>query len=119
MPENSGRTTAFYRTPAGPPLPRSPISAVPPCFPDWGARTQPGLGQRALHEPAASAQPCPGALIAPGDAPGKVTRLPLPAAPATATECEESPWRRRSSFEPVMPELPLNLDDADLPVSLV
>ncbi|XP_033835342.1 pleckstrin homology domain-containing family A member 1-like isoform X1 [Periophthalmus magnuspinnatus] len=116
--ENSGRTTAFYRTPAGPPLPRSPISVVPASFPEWGSCPQPGLGQRALHEPTASAQPCTSAPIPAGDTPGKVTCL-TPTISTTVTECDVSPWRRRSSFEPIMPELPLNLDDADLPVSLV
>lgn len=48
---------------------------------------------------------------------------PIPAATvvvaATAAGESESPWRRRSSFEPYLHALPLNLDDADLPVSEV
>lgn len=32
---------------------------------------------------------------------------------------DESPWRRRSNFEPHVLEPPLDLDDADLPVSQV
>lgn len=116
--ENSGRTTAFYRTPPGPPLPRSPISVVPPCFPEWGSRSQPGVGQRALHEPAAPAQPCASTPVPAGDASGKVT-CQQSSSTAAVAQSGESPWRRRSSFEPQMPELPLNLDDADLPVSLV
>ncbi|XP_041865547.1 pleckstrin homology domain-containing family A member 1-like isoform X1 [Melanotaenia boesemani] len=118
-----GRST-FYRSPAGPPVPRSPISAMPPCYPERGAavtccsRSQPGMGQRALHEPAATPQSQPRAStpVPAGDASGKVTCQP-PA--ATIAKSEESPWRRRSSFEPQMPEIPLDLDDADLPVSEV
>ncbi|XP_031694495.1 pleckstrin homology domain-containing family A member 1-like isoform X2 [Anarrhichthys ocellatus] len=122
--DHGGRST-FYRSPAGPPAPRSPISAMPPCYPEWGAavtcgtRPQPGMGQRALHEPAATAQSQPHAStpVPAGDtAPGEVTRDP----PGTTIDnSEESPWRRRSSFEPHMPEPPVDLDDADLPVSEV
>ncbi|KAA8583621.1 hypothetical protein FQN60_014829 [Etheostoma spectabile] len=121
--EHSARST-FYRSPAGPPVPRSPISAMPPCYPEWGAavtcgtRSQPGMGQRALHEPAATAhsQPHASTPVPAGDAPGKVTCVP----PVTnISNSEESPWRRRSSFETNMPEPPLDLDDADLPVSQV
>lgn len=114
----------FYRSPAGPPVPRSPISAVPPCYPEWGAavacdaRPQPGVGQRALHEPAATphSQPHASTPVPAGDTPGKVTSQP----PATTiANSEESPWRRRSSFEPQRPESPFEIDDADLPVSEV
>ncbi|XP_023130457.1 pleckstrin homology domain-containing family A member 1 isoform X2 [Amphiprion ocellaris] len=122
--EHGSRTT-FYRSPAGPPVPRSPISAMPPCYPEWGAavscgpRSQPGVGQRALHEPAATPQSQPPAStpVPAGDAPGKVTSEP----PATtiADSEEESPWRRRSSFEPHTPDPHLDLEDADLPVSEV
>jgi hypothetical protein len=39
--------------------------------------------------------------------------------PAVAHDLE-SPWRRRSSFEPRLPDpTPLDLDAADLPVSQV
>ena len=123
LQEHGSRST-FYRSPAGPPVPRSPISAMPPSYPEWGTavtcgtRPQPGVGQRALHEPAATAQSQPHAStpVPAGDAPGKVTCEP-PA--TTVNDPEESPWRRRSSFEPHMPEPPLDLDDADLPVSQV
>ncbi|KAI4812219.1 hypothetical protein KUCAC02_023624, partial [Chaenocephalus aceratus] len=79
--QEHGRST-FYRSPAGPPAPRSPISAMPPCYPEWGAavpcgpRSQPGVGQRALHESAATAQSQPhaSAPVPAGEtAPGKVT----------------------------------------------
>lgn len=75
------------------------------------------MEQRALHEPAATAQSQPHANtpVPAGDASGKVTRKP----PVTAMDAEESPWRRRSSFEPRTPDPPLDLDDADLPVSEV
>ncbi|KAF3841924.1 hypothetical protein F7725_023875 [Dissostichus mawsoni] len=82
--QEHGRST-FYRSPAGPPAPRSPISAMPPCYPEWGAavpcgpRSQPGVGQRALHESAATAQSQPhaSAPVPAGDtAPGKVTPQP-------------------------------------------
>lgn len=123
--ENSGRH-AFYRSTAGPPVPRSSISTMPPCYPEWGSavpsgpRSQSGVGQRALHESAATtqSQPCASTPVPAGDPPGKVTCKPS-ATTTTVTESEESPWRRRSSFEPQMPELPVDLDDADLPVSLV
>ncbi|XP_057703720.1 pleckstrin homology domain-containing family A member 1-like isoform X1 [Corythoichthys intestinalis] len=116
--EHSGRST-FYRSPAGPPVPRSPVSAAPPRQPDWGnagavvacgPRSQPGVGQRALHEPAAPAcsQPHASPPLAAGGAAGKVSPC-----------AEESPWRRRSAMEPHVPEPPLDLDDADLPVSEV
>lgn len=89
-----------------------------PCYPEWGAavtcgtRSQPGVGQRALHEPAATAQsqPHPSTPVPARDAPDKMTDV---------NSSEESPWRRRSSYEPHMPEPPLDLDDADLPVSQV
>nr|XP_040034834.1 pleckstrin homology domain-containing family A member 1-like isoform X2 [Gasterosteus aculeatus aculeatus] len=119
-----GGRSHFYRSPAGPPAPRSPISAMPPCHPEWGAavpygtRPQPGVGQRALHEPAAPAQPQPraGAPFPAGGATGQVSREP----PADGVNgAEESPWRRRSSFEPHVPESGVDLDDGDLPVSEV
>ncbi|KAM4599130.1 pleckstrin homology domain-containing family A member 1-like isoform 1-T3 [Fundulus diaphanus] len=120
--EHSNRST-FYRSPAGPPVPRSPISAVPPCYPErgdavtCGPRSQPGVGQRALHEPAAPprSQPHAGTPVPAGDAPGKVSSQPPAHDPASS---EESPWRRRSSFEPQAPQNHLVLDD-DLPVSEV
>ncbi|KAM4729811.1 pleckstrin homology domain-containing family A member 1-like isoform 1-T1 [Anableps anableps] len=119
-----GNRPTFYRSPAGPPATRSPISAVPPCNPERGAavtcstRSQSGVGQRALHEPAATphSQPHAGTPVPAGDAPRKVTSQP----PAIdAANSEESPWRRRSSFEPQVPGTHLDIDDADLPVSEV
>ncbi|XP_076014698.1 pleckstrin homology domain-containing family A member 1-like isoform X1 [Genypterus blacodes] len=128
-----GSHPPFYRSTKAPPVPCPPVPAVPPCSPERGGsavpcgpRPQPGVGQRALHEPAAPAQPQPGAAtpVPAGDAvPGKVTCDPpvtsAAAAAITAASEEESPWRRRSSFEPYSPEQPMDLDDADLPVSLV
>ncbi|CAL8298978.1 unnamed protein product [Merluccius merluccius] len=74
---------------------------------------EPGLGQRALHEPPAAAQPRP----RPPVPPAAVTCRP--AATAAARDLE-SPWRRRSSFEPYPPDSSLlDLDTADLPVSQV
>ncbi|MEQ2252206.1 hypothetical protein ILYODFUR_019367 [Ilyodon furcidens] len=123
MPEHSNRST-FYRSPAGPPVPRSPISAVPPCYPERGdtvtcsTRSQPSVGQRALHEPAATphSQPHTSTPVPAGDTPRKVTSQP-PA--VNMANSEESPWRRRSSFEPQVPLTHLDFDDADLPVSEV
>ncbi|XP_062320286.1 pleckstrin homology domain-containing family A member 1a isoform X1 [Osmerus eperlanus] len=116
--EPCGRSSpsTFYRSPAGPPLPRSPISAVPP-FSECpavagGARPQHGVGQRALHEPPAAARPRPAPPLPPGDATRQVTDVAAAAEP-------ESPWRRRSHFEPCPGEPPLDLDDAELPVSEV
>ncbi|KAM3862634.1 pleckstrin homology domain-containing family A member 1-like [Diretmus argenteus] len=130
--EHSGCSSpsTFYRSPTGPPIPRSPISAMPPSYPEWGTAvtggtcSQPGMGQRALHEPPAPAQPqpCPPAPVAAGGTPGKVTADP-PMSTTTTTTIDflESPWRRRSSFEPHLPEpsLEVDLEDADLPVSQV
>ncbi|KAM6956846.1 pleckstrin homology domain-containing family A member 1-like isoform 2-T2 [Aplochiton taeniatus] len=128
--EHSGRTSPspFYRLPAGPPDPRPPVPAVPPHYPECpaavpcGPRPQPGMGQRALHEPPAASEPRP--PLAAGDPPVKVTfdlapdPSPFPATLAAANL--ESPWRRRSSFEPYPPEPSLSPDDdADLPVSEV
>ncbi|XP_017286956.1 pleckstrin homology domain-containing family A member 1-like isoform X1 [Kryptolebias marmoratus] len=119
-----GSRSAFYRSPAGPPVPRSPVSAVPPCYPERGAavtcgsRPQPGVGQRALHEPAAAphSQPHASTPVPAGDTPGQVSGQP----PATSiANSEESPWRRRSNYEPRTPETPFEIDDADLPVSEV
>ncbi|XP_029106598.1 pleckstrin homology domain-containing family A member 1-like isoform X1 [Scleropages formosus] len=76
---------------------------------------QPGLGQRTLHEPAAPARPRGGAAGA--------RRTPLPAGgTAVQVSSTESPWRRRSSFGESSPATPLpcvDLEDVDLPVSLV
>ncbi|XP_028323847.1 pleckstrin homology domain-containing family A member 1-like isoform X1 [Gouania willdenowi] len=122
--EHGSRST-FYRSPAGPPAPRSPVSALPPCYPEWGAavpcgpRPQPGVGQRALHEPVATpqSQPRPGTPVPAGDAPGQVTCHSLHV--DNHDDEESSPWRRRSSFDPKFPESLMNLDDTDLPVSEV
>eukprot|EP00063_Salmo_salar_P085213 XP_014060048.1 PREDICTED: pleckstrin homology domain-containing family A member 1-like isoform X1 [Salmo salar] len=111
--EHCGRSSpsTFYRSQPGPPVHRSPISAVPP-YPGCpsvagGARSEPCVGQRALHEPPAATQPRP--TVPAGDTPVQVT----------ADTALESPWRRRSSFEPYPPEPPLDLDADDLPVSEV
>ncbi|XP_075870224.1 pleckstrin homology domain-containing family A member 1-like isoform X2 [Nelusetta ayraudi] len=125
--DHGGR--AFYRSPSGPPAPRSPISGVPPRYPECGGAAvasdalgpQPGVGQRALHEPAAAARPRPpgaGTPLPAGGAPGKVSRE-SPAAAAVVDNPDESPWRRRSNFEPQVLEPPADLDDAELPVSQV
>lgn len=123
LQEHSSRAS-FYRSPTGPPVPRSPISAMPPCYPEWGTAvtcgtcSQPSVGQRAFHEPAATAlsQPSPGTPVPAGDTPSKVTCEP----PVIALDNnQESLWRRRSSFEPNKPEPPLDLDDTYLPVSQV
>nr|XP_046209887.1 pleckstrin homology domain-containing family A member 1-like isoform X3 [Oncorhynchus gorbuscha] len=111
--EHCGRSSpsTFYRSQPGPPVPRSPISAVPP-YPGCpsvagSAHSEPCVGQRALHEPPAATQPRP--TVPAGDTPVQVT----------ADTALESPWRRRSSFEPYPPEPPLDLDADDLPVSEV
>ncbi|TRY83809.1 hypothetical protein DNTS_035376 [Danionella cerebrum] len=69
------------------------------------APTQPGMGQRALHEPAAPAPPtCP----------------PVPARDPPLQVTHQSPWRRRSSFGMCDDALSqLDLDNAELPVSEV
>uniref|UniRef100_A0A674BCU9 Pleckstrin homology domain containing, family A (phosphoinositide binding specific) member 1a n=2 Tax=Salmo trutta TaxID=8032 RepID=A0A674BCU9_SALTR len=98
--------STFYRSHPGPPVPRSPISAVPP-YPGCpavagGARPEPGVGQRAFHEPPATTQPRP--TVTAGDTPVQVT----------AATTLESPWRRCSTFEGYPPEPPFDLDPADL-----
>uniref|UniRef100_A0AAY4AW03 PH domain-containing protein n=1 Tax=Denticeps clupeoides TaxID=299321 RepID=A0AAY4AW03_9TELE len=106
-----GRTTAsehavsssFYRPHASTPNPQPPAAAVPTHAACGGAPGA-GVGQRALHEPAAAAK-APGPALAARDTAFQVS--------------EESPWRRRSSFEPHNPEPPLDLDDANLQVSQV
>ncbi|XP_036379593.1 pleckstrin homology domain-containing family A member 1 isoform X1 [Megalops cyprinoides] len=116
--------SSFYCSDQGPPVPRSPLSAVSPS-PQCGlqpaggpgalaGRPQPGVGQRGLHEPPAPAQPArrgagpgpgAGAAVAPGGASLQVS--------------DPSPWRRRSSFGARPPTPPLDLEDVDLPVSQV
>ncbi|PWA25723.1 hypothetical protein CCH79_00001815 [Gambusia affinis] len=120
-----GNRSTFYRSPAAAAVPRAPVPAVPPCNPErgdavsCGARPQPGVGQRALHEPAATprSQPHASTPVPAGDAPRKVTSQPP--ASITVASAEESPWRRRSSFEPQAPQTHLDIDDTDLPVSEV
>lgn len=120
---------AFYRSPSGPPAPRSPISSVPSRYPECGDPAvagdalgpQPGVGQRALHEPAATTRARPpdsGASLPAGGAPGKVSHQ-SPAAAVIVDDPDESPWRRRSNLEPLVMEPPPDLDDAELPVSQV
>uniref|UniRef100_A0A671N127 Pleckstrin homology domain-containing family A member 1-like n=1 Tax=Sinocyclocheilus anshuiensis TaxID=1608454 RepID=A0A671N127_9TELE len=96
--------SCFYRQHTSHAIPwtASPaVSANPECH----GPTRPGMGQRALHEPAAPAPPtCP--PVTARDPPLQVTH--------------ESPWRRRSSFGMCDAPLPqLDLDNADLPVSEV
>ncbi|XP_064879237.1 pleckstrin homology domain-containing family A member 1-like isoform X3 [Oncorhynchus nerka] len=91
-------SSTFYSSHPGPPVPRSPISAVPP-YPECpavtgGARPEPGVGQRAFHEPPTTTQPCP--TVTAGDTPVQVT----------AATTLESPWRRCSTFEGYPPEPP-------------
>ncbi|XP_036841380.1 pleckstrin homology domain-containing family A member 1 isoform X7 [Oncorhynchus mykiss] len=91
-------SSTFYSSHPGPPVPRSPISAVPP-YPECpavtgGACPEPGVGQRAFHEPPATTQPRP--TVTAGDTPVQVT----------AATTLESPWRRCSTFEGYTPEPP-------------
>uniref|UniRef100_A0A8C9TRS6 Pleckstrin homology domain containing, family A (phosphoinositide binding specific) member 1a n=1 Tax=Scleropages formosus TaxID=113540 RepID=A0A8C9TRS6_SCLFO len=119
-------SSTFYHSDQGAPGHRSAIPAVPTAAqgaisqPSGIADTrplcaQPGLGQRTLHEPAAPARPRGGAAGA--------RRTPLPAGgTAVQVSSTESPWRRRSSFGESSPATPLpcvDLEDVDLPVSLV
>uniref|UniRef100_A0A8C9REN4 Pleckstrin homology domain containing, family A (phosphoinositide binding specific) member 1a n=1 Tax=Scleropages formosus TaxID=113540 RepID=A0A8C9REN4_SCLFO len=119
-------SSTFYHSDQGAPGHRSAIPAMPTAAqgaisqPSGVADTrplcaQPGLGQRTLHEPAAPARPRGGAAGA--------RRTPLPAGgTAVQVSSTESPWRRRSSFGESSPATPLpcvDLEDVDLPVSLV
>ncbi|XP_030641959.1 pleckstrin homology domain-containing family A member 1a isoform X2 [Chanos chanos] len=94
------RSHSFNHTPSPP---GSAVSALPECR---GA-SQSGLGQRALHEPTAAAPP---------------TRSSVTARHPPLQVTHESPWRRRSSFGSAYPapsSPPLDLDDAELPISEV
>ncbi|XP_028845850.1 pleckstrin homology domain-containing family A member 1a isoform X2 [Denticeps clupeoides] len=101
--EEHAVSSSFYRPHASTPNPQPPAAAVPTHAACGGAPGA-GVGQRALHEPAAAAK-APGPALAARDTAFQVS--------------EESPWRRRSSFEPHNPEPPLDLDDANLQVSQV
>ncbi|XP_067223678.1 pleckstrin homology domain-containing family A member 1a isoform X1 [Chanodichthys erythropterus] len=97
-------SSCFYRQLAGHAIPRTPSPAVS-AYPECRGPTRSGLGQRALHEPAAPAPP---------------TRPPVTARDPPLQVTHESPWRRRSSFGMCDVPLPqLDLDSADLPVSEV
>ncbi|XP_023697244.2 pleckstrin homology domain-containing family A member 1-like isoform X2 [Paramormyrops kingsleyae] len=111
---NHQRLPAPISTPASVPFsprrcvaqPAGAASARPVC-------SQPDLGQRALHESAAPAQPAGGAE----------SRTSVPPRDTAVQMSTASPWRRRSSFGEGPPGPPgppsLDLDDADLPVSQV
>ncbi|XP_042598114.1 pleckstrin homology domain-containing family A member 1a isoform X2 [Cyprinus carpio] len=96
--------SCFYRQHTSHAIPWTASTAVS-ANPECRGPTRPGMGQRALHEPAAPAPPtCP--PVTARDPPLQVTH--------------ESPWRRRSSFGMCDAPLPqLDLDNADLPVSEV
>nr|XP_055027445.1 pleckstrin homology domain-containing family A member 1a isoform X1 [Misgurnus anguillicaudatus]XP_055027446.1 pleckstrin homology domain-containing family A member 1a isoform X1 [Misgurnus anguillicaudatus] len=91
-------SSCFYRQHAGHIGPCAPSPAV-------SGPTRAGVGQRALHEPAALAPPtCP----------------PVTARNPPLQVTHESPWRRRSSFGMCdAPSLKPDSDCADLPVSEV
>ncbi|XP_052436806.1 pleckstrin homology domain-containing family A member 1a isoform X3 [Carassius gibelio] len=96
--------SCFYRQPTSHAIPWTASPAVS-ANPECRGPTRPGMGQRALHEPAAPAPPTRPSVTA-RDPPLQVTH--------------ESPWRRRSSFGMCDAPLPqLDLDNADLPVSEV
>ncbi|XP_073682793.1 pleckstrin homology domain-containing family A member 1a isoform X1 [Garra rufa] len=97
-------SSCFYRQHTGHAIPWTTSPAVS-ANPECRGPTRPGMGQRALHEPAAPAPPTR-PLVTARDPPLQVTH--------------ESPWRRRSSFGMCDAPLPqLDLDNADLPVSEV
>ncbi|XP_058605272.1 pleckstrin homology domain-containing family A member 1a isoform X2 [Onychostoma macrolepis] len=96
--------SCFYRQHTSHAIPWTASPAVS-ANPECRGPTRPGMGQRALHEPAAPAPPTR-PLVTARDPPLQVTH--------------ESPWRRRSSFGMCDAPLPqLDLDNADLPVSEV
>uniref|UniRef100_A0A8C2HAM4 PH domain-containing protein n=1 Tax=Cyprinus carpio TaxID=7962 RepID=A0A8C2HAM4_CYPCA len=96
--------SCFYRQHTSHAIPWTPSPAVS-ANPECRGPTRPGMGQRALHEPAAPASP---------------TRPPVTARDPPLQVTHESPWRRRSSFGMCdAPLLQLDVDSADLPVSEV
>ncbi|XP_016413331.1 pleckstrin homology domain-containing family A member 1a isoform X2 [Sinocyclocheilus rhinocerous] len=96
--------SCFYRQHTSHAIPWTASPAVS-ANPECRGPTRPGMGQRALHEPAAPAPP---------------TRPPVTARDPPLQVTHESPWRRRSSFGMCDAPLPqLDLDNADLPVSEV
>ncbi|XP_042629872.1 pleckstrin homology domain-containing family A member 1 isoform X2 [Cyprinus carpio] len=96
--------SCFYRQHSSNAIPWTPSPAVS-ANPECRGPTRPGMGQRALHEPAAPASP---------------TRPPVTARDPPLQVTHESPWRRRSSFGMCdAPLLQLDVDSADLPVSEV
>ncbi|XP_061084344.1 pleckstrin homology domain-containing family A member 1-like isoform X2 [Conger conger] len=107
--EQSDRSSGFYRKdqPAStaPPYPQFPVLQPPAAPPPYGAHAQPGLRQPPAPPPAPpQAQPRPS----------------VPSADQAFAVSDESPWRRRSSYEDglsVPP--PLDLDDTDLLISEV
>ncbi|XP_062375037.1 pleckstrin homology domain-containing family A member 1a isoform X2 [Sardina pilchardus] len=123
--EHSVGSSFFYRSLSCGPAPQPPAGGVPACG-EWRGAARPGLGQRALHEPVA-APPAAGPPVPAGNPSLQVSRHrhhhqqeQQEEEEEEEEEDDESPWRRRSSFEPCPPtEPPLDLDDAELPVSLV
>ncbi|NP_998601.1 pleckstrin homology domain-containing family A member 1a [Danio rerio] len=96
--------SCFYRQHTGSVIPWTASPAVSG-HPERHGPARPGMGQRALHEPAA---------------PAPSTRPPVIARDPPVQVTHESPWRRRSSMGMCDAPLPqLDLDNADLPVSEV
>ncbi|XP_051502962.1 pleckstrin homology domain-containing family A member 1-like isoform X3 [Myxocyprinus asiaticus] len=97
-------SSCFYRQHLGHNTLWTPSPAMS-AHPESRGPTRPGLGQRALHEPAAPAPPtCP----------------PVTARNPPLQVTHESPWRRRSSFGMLdAPSQQLDLDSEDLPISEV
>ncbi|XP_052009700.1 pleckstrin homology domain-containing family A member 1-like isoform X2 [Xyrauchen texanus] len=102
--EHNVGSSCFYRQHPGHNTLWTPSHAMS-AHPESRGPTRPGLGQRALHEPAAPAPPtCP----------------PVTARNPPLQVTHESPWRRRSSFGMLdAPSQQLDLDSGDLPISEV
>ncbi|XP_015202135.1 pleckstrin homology domain-containing family A member 1 isoform X1 [Lepisosteus oculatus] len=122
--EHSDRPTpsTFYCSDQGPPVPRSPLFATPAYLQSsvpeprststpHPVHSQPGLGERGLHEPAAQTQPAEG------------QPLQAVAAGDTAVQVRDaSRWRSRRPSSGSSDDAPLEalgIDDTNLPVSEV